>query len=135
MYVLCFMSVDTCQELSIFRNIMGMYKVWASNLSNDNILDVARSIESALSSEPARRHLLQYRVDHLRRLGVFEISEEELRRQKAERNLQRALAKRQQMEQQRDAELLKEAQKSGSHNNSEDQISEADDEGSEYDSE
>jgi hypothetical protein len=78
-----------------------MYKSWASNLSNDNILDVARAIESSLSSEPARQQLLTYRVDHLRRLGVFQISEEELRRQTAERNRQRALAKRHQMEQQK----------------------------------
>jgi hypothetical protein len=76
-----------------------MYKSWASNLSSDNILDVARSVESSLSTEPARQQLLMYRVDHLRKLGIFEISEEEMRRQIAERNRQRALAKRQQMEQ------------------------------------
>jgi len=78
-----------------------MYKNWSSNLSNDNILDVARAIEGTLSSEHARQQLLMYRVDHLRRLGIFQISEEEMRRQMAERNRQRALAKRQQMEQQK----------------------------------
>jgi hypothetical protein len=78
-----------------------MYKSWASNLSNDNILDVARSIETVLGTEHAKQQLLMYRVDHLRRSGIFEISEEEMRRQTAERNRQRALAKRQQMEQQR----------------------------------
>ena len=87
-----------------------MYKSWASTLSNDNILDVARAIETVLSSEPARQQLLNYRVDHLRREGIFEISEEEMRRQTAERNRQRALAKRQQMEQQK-VEALKAAQK------------------------
>ena len=54
-----------------------------------------------MSSETARQQLLMYRVDHLRRLGVFQISEEEMRRQTAERNRQRALAKRQQLEQQK----------------------------------
>jgi protein subunit release factor B len=86
-----------------------MYKSWASTLSNDNILDVARSIETVISSEPARQQLLNYR-DHLRREGIFEISEEEMRRQTAERNRQRALAKRQQLEQQK-LEALKAAQK------------------------
>ena len=90
-------------------------------------------MESALSGEVSRQQLLQYRVDHLRRLGVFEISEDELRRQKAERNLQRALAKRQQMEQQREAEQRKAAAKDSQNNDSIDQISEAGDE-SEYDS-
>ena len=78
-----------------------MYKSWASNLSNDNILDVARTIETVLGTEHAKQQLLMYRVDHLRRAGIFEISEEEMRRQTAERNRQRALAKRQQMEQQK----------------------------------
>ena len=78
-----------------------MYKNWSSNLSNDNIIDVARAIEGALSSEHARQQLLMYRVDHLRRVGIFQISEEEMRRQMAERNRQRALAKRQQLEQQK----------------------------------
>jgi hypothetical protein len=87
-----------------------MYKSWASNLSSDNILDVARSIEGCLSTEPARQQLLMYRVDHLRKLGIFEISEEEMRRQTAERNRQRALAKRQQLEQQQE-EALRAAQK------------------------
>lgn len=87
-----------------------MYKSWASTLSNDNILDVARAIETVLSSESARQQLLNYRVDHLRREGIFEISEEEMRRQTAERNRQRALAKRQQMEQQK-LDALKAAQK------------------------
>ena len=106
--------------------------MWASGLSNDNILDVARSVESALSSETARQQLLHYRVDHLRKLGVFEISEDEVRRQKAERNLQRALAKRQQLEAQKEAEHRKEATKDMEHN-SDDQISEADD-ADDYDS-
>ena len=71
-----------------------------------NILDFARQVESALSGEAMRQHLLNYRVDHLRREGVLEISEEEMRRQKAEINKQRALAKRRQMEE----EQLKAAQ-------------------------
>lgn len=63
-----------------------------------NILDFARSVESALAGEAMRQHLLNYRVDHLRREGVLEISEEEMRKQKAEINRQRALAKRRQRE-------------------------------------
>ena len=122
-------TVSSNQDLTTFRNILAMYKGWAGHLSNDNILDVARSMETVLASEPARQQLLQYRVDHLRRLGIFEISEEEVRRQKAERNLQRALAKRQQMEQQKDAEMRK-----ASHN-SDDAISEADDRPDEYEEE
>ena len=112
------------QELTLFRNIINVYKHWASNLSNDNIIDVARSIENALTSEQARQQLLSYRVDHLRKLGVFQISEEELRKQKAERNLQRALAKRQQIEHQKEEALRKAATKVDSN----DEISEVDDE-------
>ena len=111
-----------------------MYKGWAAQLTNDNILDVARSVENALGSEYARQQLLQYRVDHLRRLGIFEISEEEVRRQKAERNLQRALAKRQQMEQQRDEEMRKAAAKERG-SNSNDEISEPDNRPDEYEDE
>ena len=96
-----------------------MYKSWASNLSSDNILDVARAVETVLSSESARQQLLTYRVDHLRREGIFEISEEEMRRQTAERNRQRALAKRQQMEQQK-LDALRAAQKQKEDSDKED---------------
>lgn len=86
------------QEIDAFRAVIQKYQVWAANLTPMNILDFARSTENALSGEAMRQHLLNYRVDHLRREGVLEISEEELRRQKAEVNLQRALAKRRQKE-------------------------------------
>jgi hypothetical protein len=76
-----------------------------------NILDFARSVETALAGEQMRQQLLNYRVDHLRREGVFQISEEEMRRQKAELNKQRALAKRRQMEDEREKQAQKEAQK------------------------
>ena len=72
-----------------------------------------------LGSETARQQLLTYRVDHLRKLGIFEISEEEVRRQKAERNKQRAMAKRLQMEQQKDEEIRKAAEKENANSNEE----------------
>ena len=106
-----------------------MYKSWASNLSSDNILDVARSVEASLASETARQQLLMYRVDHLRRLGIFEISEEEMRRHIAERNKQRALAKRHQLEQQR--EDARRAADRQNHQEAEDDISEAERDGEE----
>jgi hypothetical protein len=90
-----------------------------------NILDFARSTENALSGEAMRQHLLNYRVDHLRREGVLEISEEELRRQKAEVNLQRALAKRRQKEE----EEIKAAKQAAADN--EDIAEESDNEDSE----
>ena len=105
--------------MTTFRTIIGTYKTWASELSNDNILDVARTVENVLGSETARQQLLTYRVDHLRKLGIFEISEEEVRRQKAERNKQRAMAKRLQMEQQKDEEIRKAAEKENANSNEE----------------
>jgi len=98
-------------ELALFRHVIMKYQVWGANLSPVNILDFARSVESALAGEQMRQQLLNYRVDHLRREGVFQISEEEMRRQKAEINKQRALVKRRQMEEQKENETRKEAAK------------------------
>jgi hypothetical protein len=64
---------------------------------------------------------MTYRVDHLRRLGIFEISDEELRKQKAERNRQRAMAKRIQMEKHKEDELRKAAAKNAADEVSEDE--------------
>lgn len=114
------------QELTTFRNIINTYKSWAVNMSNDNIIDVARTIETVLGTDFAREQLMTYRVDHLRRLGIFEISEEELRKQKAERNRQRAMAKRIQMEQQKEDELRKAAAKDATQQ-SDDELSEDED--------
>jgi hypothetical protein len=100
------------QEMEAFRSVIHKYQLWASNLSSVNILDFARSVESALAGEVMRQQLLNYRVDHLRREGVFEISEEELRKQKAEINKQRALAKRRQMEDEKEKQVRKDVSKS-----------------------
>jgi hypothetical protein len=100
------------QEIEAFRNVILKYQLWAANLSAVNILDFARSVESALAGEVMRQQLLNYRVDHLRREGVFEISEEELRNQKAEINKQRALARRRQMEDEKDKQTKKDVSKS-----------------------
>lgn len=100
------------QEIEAFRNVILKYQVWAAHLSPVNILDFARSVESALAGEAMRQQLLNYRVDHLRREGVFQISEEELRRQRAELNKQRALAKRRQMDDEKERQTRKDASKS-----------------------
>ena len=100
------------QEMEAFRSVIHKYQLWASNLSSVNILDFARSVESALAGEVMRQQLLNYRVDHLRREGVFEITEEELRKQKAEINKQRALAKRRQMEDEKEKQVRKDVSKS-----------------------
>jgi len=100
------------QEIEAFRNIIMKYQIWAANLSPVNILDFARSVENALAGEAMRQQLLNYRVDHLRREGVFQISEEELRKQKAELNKQRALAKRRQMDEEKDKQARKNAAQS-----------------------
>jgi hypothetical protein len=97
------------QELDAFRNVIMKYQVWGANLSPVNILDFARSVEAALAGEQMRQQLLNYRVDHLRREGIFQISEEEMRRQKAELNKQRALAKRRQMEDEKERQARKQA--------------------------
>lgn len=101
------------QEIEAFRSVIHKYQLWAANLSPVNILDFARSVESALAGEAMRQQLLNYRVDHLRREGVFEISEEEMRKQKAEINKQRALARRRQMDQEQQKQAArKDASKS-----------------------
>jgi hypothetical protein len=100
------------QEIEAFRNIIMKYQIWAALLSPVNILDFARSVENALAGEAMRQQLLNYRVDHLRREGVFQISEEELRKQKAELNKQRALAKRRQMDEEKDKQARKNATQS-----------------------
>lgn len=59
-----------------------------------NILDFARTTENELSGESKREALLNYRVEHLRREGVFKTKEEEERLKKAEENRAKAIEKR-----------------------------------------
>ena len=84
------------QEVEAFRHVMMEYQKWAADLfpTGLNILDFARTTENELSGEAKKQALLNYRVEHLRREGVFRTKEEDERLKKAEENRLKAMEKR-----------------------------------------
>lgn len=74
---------------------MRHYHKWANELFPGlSLEDFATIAETELQSEEARKELVNYRVEHLRREGVFRTKEEDDRLTRAEENRQRAIEKR-----------------------------------------
>ena len=90
------MFANVFQDVEAFRRVIQEYQKWAAELfpTGLNILDFARTTENELSGESKREALLNYRVEHLRREGVFKTKEEEERLKKAEENRAKAIEKR-----------------------------------------
>ena len=75
------------------------YQKWANDLYPYlPFVDFARTAENELSNDSRKSALLQYRVQHLRREGVFKTEEEKERERRADENRQKALEKRRQRE-------------------------------------